>query len=35
MTLSPAKSLPVSSVDEFLSEMKPSIMQPRNLIGLE
>ena len=35
MTLSPAKSLPVSSADEFLSEMKPSIMQPRNLIGLE
>ena len=35
MTLSPAKSLSVSSAEEFLSEMEPSIMQPRNLIGLE
>ena len=35
MTLSPAKSLPVSSAEELLSEMKQSIMQPRNLIGLE
>ena len=35
MTLSPAKSLSVSSVEEFLSEMEPSIMRPRNLIGLE
>ena len=35
MTLSPAKSLSVSSVEEFLSEIGPSIMQPRNLIGLE
>ena len=35
MTLSPAKSLSVSSAEEFLSEMEPSIMRPRNLIGLE
>ena len=35
MTLSPAKSLSVSSAEEFLSEIEPSIMQPRNLIGLE
>ena len=35
MTLSPAKSLSVSSVEEFLSEMERLIMQPRNLIGLE
>ena len=30
-----AKSLSVSSAEEFLSEMEPSIMRPRNLIGLE
>ena len=35
VTLSPAKSLSVSSVEEFLSEMEPTIMRPRNLIGLE
>ena len=35
ITLSPAKSLSVSSAEEFLSEIEPSIMQPRNLIGLE
>ena len=35
MTLSPAKSLSVSSTEEFLSEIEPSIMRPRNLIGLE
>ena len=34
MTLSPAKSLSVSSVEEFLSEIEPSIMRSRNLIGL-
>ena len=30
-----AKSLSVSSAEEFLSEIVPSIMRPRNLIGLE
>ena len=35
MTLSPAKNLSVSYAEEFLSEIEPSIMQPRNLIGLE
>ena len=35
MTLSPAKSLSVSSAEEFLSEIEPSIMRPRNLIVLE
>ena len=35
LTLSPAKSLSVSSTEEFLSEIEPSIMRPRNLIGLE
>ena len=35
ITLSPAKSLSVSSAEEFLSEIEPSIMRPRNLIGLE
>ena len=35
MTLSPAKGLFVSSGEEFLSEIQPSIMQPRNFIGLE
>ena len=35
MTLSPTKSLSVRSAEEFLSEMEPSIMRPRNLIGLE
>ena len=34
MTLSPAKSLSVSSIEEFLSEYEPLIMRPRNLIGL-
>ena len=35
MTLSPATSLSVSSAEEFLSEMEPLVMRPRNLIGLE
>ena len=35
MTLSSTKSLSVRSAEEFLSEMEPSIMRPRNLIGLE
>ena len=35
MTLSPAKSLSVSSAEEFPSEIEPSIMWPRNLIGLD
>ena len=35
MTLNPAKSLSFSSAEEFLSEIEPSIMRPRNLIGLE
>ena len=35
MTLSPNKSLPVSSVEEFLCEIESSFMQPRNLIGFE
>ena len=35
LTLSPAKSLSVSSTEEFPSEIEPSIMRPRNLIGLE
>ena len=35
ITLSPAKSLSVSSTEEFLSEIEPSIMPPRNLIGLK
>ena len=34
MTLSPAKSLSVSSAEEFPSGIEPSIMQPRNLTGL-
>ena len=34
-TLSPVKSLSVSSAEEFLSEIEPSVMSPRNLIGLE
>ena len=34
-TLSPVKSLSVSSAEEFLSEIEPSVMPPRNLIGLE
>ena len=33
--LNPAKSLSFSSAEEFLSEIKPSIMRPRNLIGVE
>ena len=35
MTLSPAKSLSFSSAEEFLSEIEPSIMRPRNFFGLE
>ena len=35
MTLNPAKSLSFSSAEEFLSGIEPSIMRPRNLIGLE
>ena len=33
MTLSPIKRLSVSSAEEFLSEIEPLIMQPRNLIS--
>ena len=35
MTLNPAKRLSFSSAEEFLSEIEPSIMRPKNLIGLE
>ena len=35
MPLSPARSLSVSSVEDFLSQIEPSIKQPRNLSGLE
>ena len=35
MTLHPAKSLSFSSAEEFLFEIEPSIMRPKNLIGLE
>ena len=35
MTLCPDKSLSVSSAEEFLPEIEPAIMRPRNLIGLE
>ena len=35
MTLSRAKNLSVSFAEEFLSEMKPSIMRTRNLIDPE
>ena len=35
ITLSPAESLSVSSVEGFLSEIEPSIMRSRNLIDLE
>ena len=35
MTLNPAKSLSFSSAENFLSAIEPSIMRPRNLIGLE
>ena len=35
VTLSTAKSLSDSSAEEFVSEIEPSIMLPRNLIGLE
>ena len=35
MTLSPDESLSVSSAEEFLYEIEPSIMRPINLIGLE
>ena len=34
MPLRPAKGLSVSFAEEFLSEIEPSIMRPRNLIGL-
>ena len=33
--LNPAKSLSANSTEEFLSESEPSIMQPKNLTGLE
>ena len=35
MTLNPVQSLSFSSAEEFLSEIEPSIMRPKNLIGLE
>ena len=35
MALSPVKSISVSSVEDFLSEIEVSFMSPRNLIGLE
>ena len=35
MARSPVKSISVSSVEEFLSEIELSFMSPRNLIGLE
>ena len=35
MTLNHAKSLSFSSAEEFLSEIEPSNMRPKNLIGLE
>ena len=35
MTLSPAKSLTVSSAEEFLSQVEPSIMRLTNLIDLD
>ena len=35
MTLSPGKNLSVSSGEEFLSEIEPSIMQPRNVMCLQ
>ena len=35
MTISPAKSLAVSFVEEFLSEVEPLIIKPRTLIGPE
>ena len=35
MILSHAKSLSVTSAEEFLSEIEPSIMRLRKLIGLE
>ena len=35
MTISPAKSLAVSFVEEFLSEVEPSIIKTRTLIGPE
>ena len=35
MTLSPAKSVSVSSAEEFLSGIESSIMRPRNLVCLE
>ena len=35
MTLSLPKSLSVTSSEEFLSEIEPSVMRPRTLIGLE
>ena len=35
MTLCPDTLSSVSSAEEFLPEIEPSIMRPRNLIGLE
>ena len=35
MTHTPTKVLSVSFAEKFLSEIESSIMQPRNLIGLE
>ena len=35
MTLNPGKRLSFSSAEEFLSEIEPSIMRPKDLIGLE
>ena len=35
MTLSRSKSSSGSSAEKFQSEIEPSIMRPRNLIGLE
>ena len=35
MTLSPGNILCVSSAGEFLSQIEPLIIQPRNFIGLE
>ena len=35
LTVSTDKNLSVSSAEEFLSEIEPLIMRPRNLIGLE
>ena len=35
MTLTPANILCVSSAGEFLSQIEPLIMPPRNFIGLQ